>query len=1155
MGKINRISDFIGPLKTDVTGKKLQLDGIDNDSGQNFVVYGRDGAGQWRERTDASLQVGGGPGGSDFIKTSDYVDMNAAIADATALNKVLLVDSVTKLSHPTSQNRGIAAIQDASITVPFSVSGGGAAFLDQNNIASGGPYNINTNATPKSVSPFTSHTTYLDNTLKDYSITKTFAAGNATDIGGGIVELPMASSVASRNDFSPGHRVKIDGSVNYNDPAGYIVAENVDQWNNPTKLRIFAPFVAEAFNNTMTVTRGLIGIPVDDHQITFRRAIVVRNSGTYLDDQILWTDLATYTTNPNEIVVEAFYQPTTFTQGQVFAARARLPVFNNTLTGTNQSSQLSVTISGTAGGILDGDYPVKYIGTKPSGSNLNLDPDYVVIEGIIPDDTVDLSLAGTITFHRTRFLTPGFNFNANGSRINCRGFTNPHYNQVFRTQANSVAGSVIVNQPFSAEVLNGNEAYVSVRHTVTSDLTVLFSNPNYYIVFERGCNIDLNCQFIIPEVQKAFHMEDPSLKDIRKRSIVRFLNGMEVNAGHWGLVYGNNRANAPINDPAMINSMNAAGDSPTTYRLPAGAINFSGWIVGETTDIGANVEKLGTNDIVGAGMNQTTLFLAGGANQPLFFMNDQSYHNAMVSGFTISGNAAGGNRENSSNPCMHPLTPMYQSWGFNVAYFNIHVTDCPGGGMLVRAGQSNSHNFIACEMEVCNTYGLQIHGVLRTSVVQASFEACKDGLLVTPSPNNGTWFAPDSMVFELSGCYFEANLWDLSLMGVRSCLARTFNLTTGAVTTLRARIGNWQGIGSMGCEMDFTNGAQCKVLLDSQTRHNSIKLPLESSSLTSVQDYGKANRYSRPGVVSNEIPKTTDASGMNAFQNTNLAIAGGASVAIPYGDGTNKWHGSTIFSDAVAFINDSNINIPTRWQAIPTGPGTGTVNFQASNQPDGVYYLRMLLKAHPTWYLRFRVVDTLATEVFDWRDQVWVPGLTLASGADIIVIPPDNSHQFLSWELPFNGQARTIRWPFFYTNNGLFAEPDSFPFVIEYFDLVNSKTRGLVHKRDGEETHIGLIDQKWGGEYNSAATIRAYESDILVDSTGGSFTLSLPENPHPGESHNFTQKDFAINNNDVTIDGGSRNIGTAGSIILSNLLDYESVTLTYYSQFNRWIAS
>lgn len=1162
MGKINRISDFIGPIKVDNTGKKLQLDGIDSDSGANFVVYGRDGAGTWRERTDASLQVAGGGGGSDFVKTSNYTTMNDAAADAAALNKPILVDSVIKQVHPDGQKRIISSVTDASVTVPFSVSGGGAAFADQNNVALFGPLDVNANPTARDICPFTGWTTFKDNILKDYSVTKTLTAGDVVDIGGGVVEFRMSgSSFTTRNDFSPGHRVRFNGSINYGDPAGYIVAENTDDWNNPARLRVFAPFVAETIPaSTVTVTRGLIGVPVDGHQFEYGRAVCFQNTMTYIDDKVYWLDWGNGAYNPNEIVIEEFYQPTVFTQGQMYAARVRLPVFANGFSGANQSSQLSVTIVGSPGGVYDGTFPIKYIPTKTSGSSLILDPDYVVIEGVCPDLTSDLSLAGTITFNQTR-INAGFTILSNNIRMPLSGFNEDSYDRVFRSQPNVAPNTAVINKPYVVpnNALDGNQFFTTERFT-TPEVTVYFNDPSHYIVFEARCNFEINYHFVFPTIQKCFDMEVPEIKDSRQRSIVRFNFLDSVNAGHWGLTQGNDRANAPFNDPPLVASMNAAGDSGMAYILPEGAYSFSGWVVSESSDIGANVEKLGTNDIMGAGMNQTTLFLAGGTNKPIFYMNDQSWHNAIFKDITISGNNASRlNPERSANPCQHPQTPCVLTWGFNNRYFQLQVNDCTGGCHVIRQGQSNDHRALNCEWEKSPTYGLMVIGITTGSFKDCSWEACQDGLMIVPSIDDGTWFAPRSLTIEVTGCYLEANTWDISVLGVRAVYVRMIRQSPATSLQVRHRLGAWNGIGAVGCELDYASSSSARVQMDCFTRHNIINLPQDSSDLVTIEDYGDSNNFGRKGMPINQVPLTTDDSGDNFFNNTNLAIAGGASVNQPYGDGTAKWKGSGIFSDPVSFINNGTIDIPTRWQDLPTFPGVKTVPITTIvTLVDGTYYLRALFKAHPTWYIRFRVTNSAVTEVYDWRERVWVTGTTIPTGADVYIVPTNGDWQFLQWELPMNGVSRTVRWAVSYSNNSTFKDPQLAPFLWEYFDITDNKNRGLVHRRNGEDTHIGLVDQQSSVEYSTAALVKTYERQVFTDSQAGPFTLDLPENPHPGEAHRFIQRRVGASSNDVTIDGGSRNIGlksggTAGTITLPSINDFETLEVVYNLGNNLWI--
>jgi hypothetical protein len=760
----------------------------------------------------------------------------------------------------------------------------------------------------------------------------------------------------------------------------------------------------------------------------------------------------------------------------------------------------------------------------------------------------------TVTFHMIAMGTISANPSiSNGGRVRISGFTGADegYNSLYLKQPNPPPFTVLLNKIFEpVTVTPGTQKWTIARFDVNFNTTIFFQDPRYYIQIAPHSNLYVTTPInIVP--WKMFDLVDKSY-DLETRTLFRIeQNGYESNPLHWGMDLDNtSHTITPTHDHAMIAAWNTAIDTRCSLVFPAGLIIFSGYIVG------INVQGMGTEDIRGSAVLQTRLRLARGSNRPLMWNNDQGYHNYRIYNFALNGNWAASQdnvQGNNLNGCIHPQTPMLQLWGFNCNVDHLQVDQSPGGGILCRPGQANEMNISNVESEVNKTYGLHIHGFLRVSLFMMSFEQNQIGLLCSPNPNDTSWANPDSLNMSLDGCYLEANGRPIVLAGVRTVLLRNFRAGDNG----RVFLENWQGVGCVGCEVDANNSSVFRLEVSNDARGCTCILPSEGSANTIIEDYSMGMKYIRKGESPLSIPEGQMEQGNNFLNNSHVSALGGGTVTSPWGDGTNKWKGSTFFDEQVAF--DAAIGHASRFQA---DENTTTQQVQIDMPSGSVFntvYVRFLWEAHPAWHIRFQITDLAnSNDQYNFRFKNWTP-IAQSGAENTLFLPAQGKREFLQIPIEGLGINRRFRMRVTYTlgpsvGSSTFTMQTT-PFIWEYMQITDDAGQGLLHIRNGDIINVGALGQITNPKFVANGQIKNSDRAISIDTTGGAFTLDCPEYPIPGQSHKITFAHTLTGSNPVTIDGGSRNVNGAGTFEVTQATDYTDFEVTYDETGDEWFVN
>lgn len=1126
MGNITRIDEASGSLEISADGKSFKMKG-DETGRQNFSVYGIDGTGNERWRSDLSLVVSGGGGGSDYVKASAYPDFHSLVADAAALNKPALIDQDTLLDLPSNRLFTVAGNPvDASVTVNIDAAKATIA---------GFSHNINTAAAP--TDPNTGRTTYKGNTLADYSHRAATLSQPVVDQGGGVVRIRI-TSIDQVNKFVPGQRVWIEGSTNYNDTAGYIVHAYV----NLTTLDIIAPFVAETFSFATTrVVRGLIGIPSNGVDIRSGVPVTVKGTGTYLDGKIYTTDPATDTWNHNEIVVEERYVATTFTQGKVEHARIALPVTGH---GYLSSTKLTVTVAGTPGGVYDGTWPMNYTFS---------DANTVAIDGPIFDDT-NPDMTGTVKFNLTSIsnttINPGF-------RVSLRGYlgADEHYNGYYFSQPGTNP-TLLINKEFVAATVDGSQQWSvdSIANEMDGGATIHFLNNGAKLQVQKHVLIRWpnDLKFDTPDWQ-IFELIDEDLR-LDQQSAISFADlDKPLKLINWGIQTGLNVTYtvAKANTKAVCGCFNSASYSKRPVHLHTGIVEFFGLMVGSAIPQnedghGENFIGFTTSDVFGDGQRNSVLQAHDSSRGHVYWHKKQGTFNTDIRNLGFIGH----DTSNNGSSTMHPETPMVIMWGFNNSMRNCWIGDSGGVGLLLHPRQSQDHRITNTEVENSVSANVHVHGVgSRITIRDCSFEVGKYGVLVTPNiAGDNSWASPGSVPVLIAECYMEKqDEFAVALLGVRNVKVQGMRNVSSQESFL---LGQWDDQPAVTNSLDYTHATAYRGEIGTECRGNVLLLSPSSSVSTVITDYSDATQYQRNGNSKNTIMLDTRISGNSLMNSTNPQdFVGTGNVFNPWGDGIEKNRGSLQFTEDIAYVD--SIGYGSRMQA---SPASLSINFDmpvGGANPGAEAFYRFHWFIHPLWVVSIRIVDlTPAPDLeYNFRNEQF----------ESTPLPTNENRFFFGshgkWEttflrINFGGVLRRLRIVMSITFTSTVPNADT-PMVLEYIDIVDDNTRGFVHMRDGIISHVGKDDLKQTISLSAAGTVRNYQRKIMLDSGAAAFSVNLPENPSPGQVHIFQQDNTSANNNIVTLDGGSRNINKVGTVPVP-VADFSKVTVRTNEDASEW---
>jgi len=1110
MGTKTDISIGSKSIRVDSTGKSYELVG-DLETPANNTVYGVDAGGVKGWKPDPSGGGGGGSGSVNSTLTSAHANIQDAVADAQANNRPIQVDSLMVVDVPSTQLRDIASFSDGSTS--FNPDAGN--YIDPD---TGQPIDL-TRTLPINAAP--APDTFKGNELIDRNTTFTLNSGfPILDLGLDEDGVQIVEFVSTNHDISVGWSVRISGVDAYYDGV-YETALDTNpgftDHRNRFAIKLGKPFVAASVAGGATVTVRFVGIPVDGQNYKERDPIVIAGTGTSWDGN--HETHKTTIASKNEVIIIGDYSPQTFVSGTIARRYVAIPATAHGLT----NRRLSCTISGHANPNYNGDFEF-----ETQGDDF-VDNDYLTISAV--DDGSAWTGAEVITLHITNVnlvLTNGGN---PGAQTMIRN--SAYYSGRYVLQDGTTASVKKINKLYSAEVPLPETKLWSGSYIIPDDVSIFFLNKNYWLIFKDNAEIIIDAP-ILAGNQKIFAMETDT-NILFQKAKINLRNGMNSNIMHWGAVTAGfgNRDFARPNTTAFAHAWDTAITSAGSLEIPAGVFYMY------TIEPFWNVNEPTTNDIFGHGNSSSWLVAGRNCNDSIIFHTAQQHHNYDVRDLAFDGdqNANEGTLED------HPLCAW---WGYNYSFTNIHQRDTAGNGFHYRSGQSNSLRLFNTECEQ-NDFGVgcTIVGVNNVDFFGCSFEQNVIGVRCMPNAANVDFSRPSSLNMIMIGGYAEANDNDYTYEGVRNIEMKNCKHSAAGTGTVFT---DWNGIGCFNIKTDAGPSDGHRTTVEALTRGVFQEVPVYASAGNyEITDLSGTTVISRSGlnpfeiINTNEITNLETGKGGFYLDYSHPASVGSASVNSPWGNGFEKWRGSTVYPDELAFVRFGSVLNSTRFEATQNGQNLYTAN---QDLPADTYYYRFLFNTSPLWRIQLQVFDINNLVYYNWNMKTW--DSATVENQNRFFIPTYGRPEFVQVPIEID-VLRRPRLTFVYTNDNTPKKS----FVMEYIMLTDNPTQGLVHVRGGNVTHTGFINQALSLTATADFQMLSLHRTVNVDTNGGNIQVTLPVQPAPGERHRVTRT--AGTTNAINVSGGAGRLINGSSPYVMPLALYSTQEFEYDLGTNEWI--
>lgn len=900
--------------------------------------------------------------------------------------------------------------------------------------------------------------------------------------------------------------------------------------------------INKAFGIGGTVTGGtarsnnLFGIPVYSHGASKWAKVTIAGTtnydGTYTAHYLSDSSFDGY----HVLIFPGTYVAESFTAGTVHENRVEFTKSSHGFVAGDQ-----VTIAGdTNGTSFNGAYTVLAV----SGNDVTIDAFFgassFTAGATIQQDkvTITTSSAHGFSVNNTIFIRGSSNFDGK------------HNVEAVPSTTTFTIPSAL-SETFGGSVTCGN-SIVNIPTSSSDDLTIIFPDNQFQLNFKEYLNVNFNCKIIADPGNHIFSMNDETLSFVN-RTRVNMNSGLQSYPTQWGA----NRegsttdANMLATFYAIRNAWNTSFHSGEPINFLAGIYIANGTLEEYQLGNNGNIEGLGATSLTGAGLRISVWKAAPYQNTPILLCHSNNWHN-----FTIEKMAFEGNWTYNQNLPIHEAIVVLE--GYNVLIRECTTRNSSGHGMRFAGGQSNTVNWTHFESELNQFDGLIVQGVNQYSITGCSFEASnRYGLVLNPGPLN-TYTNPDGAKCTITDTYFEANdCYDVVMYGVKNV---DYGMNSRSALSINATI-----LLSKHPSLDIP----CRDIIIDASRTPVIEVIVDAECGQGVVAYYPSFPATDDFILTSADPrvmrtrrgKNPDLArvingrlGTNYLSWSHPCYSGGSSVVEPYGDNVARWDGGEGLSECAAYIKNNttvnNINQATRYE--------NTTHNRTLQLPDttvtaGTYYYRFLWNCGPDWRIQFNLQDTAGTgsPFYDWDHRLWSD---VASAA-----VPFTVHSFIAY-----GKSEFVISPPIVCNIGRtirpklkFLDGDSQVMTVSYWDLVKDPNEGIIHKRNSSVVGYGMDCAEWNPEYytdsGSPHTISTITKEVMVDSSSGVVTITLPASPRDGQRVTVTDLGGAANTNNITVgrNGNTINGAAADTTINTN---YDTVTFIYGLTNDDWVS-
>lgn len=1131
-------------------------------------------------------------------RVSSHADLHAAITDAQANNRPVIIDQVTvvdKISSGIKTLTGAAAVaSDTSDQQDLN----GISVVDNNSVISinhdkSFPKTGTAQGGTASTIQLAAAETYIDDEINGAEISITAGTGAGQDaiitdyVGssdtatvspnwtttpdatsvysitqkstlplGGIVAIDrgftknllagnvtdvggFASFPCTEHSFAPGSTVTIAGTTTYN--GAHTIHATL------SNASIFVTNTAFGAGDTLTGggvetvrQEGLVGIPATSHGLSIalaREKVTIAGTTNYNGTYDVHYLTGQY--NPHEIIIEATYVAETFVRGgTVTVLNVVIPLSSHGYLAGD-----TVTIGGTVS--YDGTYTIWALGDV----NGNNTADNFQIEKLYAAES--FGVGDYVVYDITEIqTTEAHTFVANTVAI--RGTTN--YNGRYKIVSVPDTTTFRINKAYTAENFStagtGRVSEYAQSIPDSGDVSIIIPDSRYYLNFQGSMQFTVNAKIFAGEY-RIFGMVDDTLT-IGHRTDVKLLNGWSYShLAHWGPVHTLSTVDADITQTtnAWRNCINTGHIVGLTIK-----VGFGQYTV-RMIEEGVDIQTFGLNSFEGINSRASYFQLARWENTPLILMKSRNWHDGRMENIGFYGN-------DTYNRNMQTDDALLHLEGYTNTLKNVYMRDSGTNGIWYAGGQSNDVVFDRVQVEFCpNGFGIVLQGLNGIKLENCVVEGGLHGVKFLPLTSSST-YAPKNVNATLQ-CYFEAlSGTDVEINGCSGVnIHGCFVSAAGKFVHVKT-----DPINDIACEditIDLTAGQNAGGRIDVDADSTKIEIIMPNSTATSSLEIYDSSRYgvvyTRRGKNPYAIPITNRRSGSSELAWSHPCFNGGATLTEPYGDGA-RWPGSTVFADEVNWLRLNKtgvvVNQNTRWQT-NVHSRFFTSELSAALTASTTYYYRLLWNIPINWYAQINVFDVTNNVYYDFYRQHWFSATAV------------NEHKL---SIPGYGNPELVQFPVVIDDLGtrvlrlqasMFLITGSnntrnFP-VIEYHMLTDTIDQGIVHVRNSEIVGYGLGTSKLESIQSTVAvTLKNFERTVFCDTTTtAAFTVTLPALPFDGQKHTIIDAVGGAGAANITVAGNGANIDGAATYVMGTNWDNFTFTYNYDSvaAAHKWIRS